>query len=178
MLLEGLLRKQEKESNYVELESWIWGSLTKYMESAKEVTLLDTPGVKVQAEVDMMALASRLEGMVQKSGTISSLREVLTWKLTFAIQTKENKRQQEERVARFEADRRAWELLPRAMENLQLGPRGIVLVPAEKRKRCPNPNNSRREIESEAEYYDSEGNPVEDNLVEMVSATKDTRGAP
>ena len=111
------------------------------MESAKEVTLLDTPGVKVQAEVDMMALASRLEGMMQKSGTISSLREVLTWKLTFAIQTEENKR----RVVSLEADQRA-ELLPRAMENHQLGPRDIVLVPTKKRKRCPKPNSSRREI--------------------------------
>ena len=53
-----------------------------------------------------------------------------------------------------------------------------MFVPAKKRKRCPQPNNSTREIESEAEYYDSEGNHVEDNLVEMVSATKDTRGAP
>ena len=60
MLLEEFCRKQEKESNYAELESWIWNSLNTYMESAKEVTLLDTPGVKVQAEVDMMALASRL----------------------------------------------------------------------------------------------------------------------
>ena len=64
------------------------------MESAKEVTLLDTPDVKVKAEVDMMALASKLEGMVEKSRTISSLREVFTWKLTFAIQTEENKRLQ------------------------------------------------------------------------------------
>ena len=95
MLLEGLLRKQEKESNYVELESWIWESLLNYMGSAKEVTLLDTPGVKVQAAVDMMALASRSEGMVQKSGTISSLREVFSWKLTFAIQTEVDKRQLE-----------------------------------------------------------------------------------
>ena len=65
--------KQEKESNYVELESWIWESLLNYMGSAKEVTLLDTTGVKVQAEVNMMALASRSEGIMQKSGTISSL---------------------------------------------------------------------------------------------------------
>ena len=91
VLLEELSRKQEKESNYMELESWIWSSLNTYIKSAKEVTLLDTPGVKVQAEVDIMALASRLEGMIQKSGTISSLREVLTWKLTIAIQSEENK---------------------------------------------------------------------------------------
>ena len=74
------------------------------------------------------------------------------------------------------------------MENLQLRPRGIVLVPAKKRKRFPKPNNSRREIESEAEYYDSEGNytslvwdnpiTLEDILVEMVSTTKDTEVAP
>ena len=41
------------------------------------------------------------------------------------------------------------------MENLQLRPRDIVLVPAKKRKRCPKPNISRREIESKAKYYDS-----------------------
>ena len=45
VLLEELSRKQE--SNYVELESWIWNGLSTYMESAKEFTLLDTPGVKV-----------------------------------------------------------------------------------------------------------------------------------
>ena len=78
------------------LESWIWDSLLNYMGSAKEITLLDTPNVKVQAAVNIIALASRLEGMVQKSGTISSLREVFSWKLTFAIQTEVDKRQQEE----------------------------------------------------------------------------------
>ena len=60
-------------------------------ESAKQVTLLDTPGVKVQAEVDIMAVASRSESIMQKSGTNSSLREALTWKLTFAIHAEENK---------------------------------------------------------------------------------------
>ena len=100
MFLEELIRKQEKESNYVELESWIWKSLNANMESAKKVTLLDTPDVKIQAEVDVMALASRQEGMVQKSCTFSSLIELITWKLTIAIQSMENKRQQEEQVAR------------------------------------------------------------------------------
>ena len=42
-------------------------SLLNYMGSAKEITLLDTPNVKVQAAVNMMALASRSEGMIQKS---------------------------------------------------------------------------------------------------------------
>ena len=50
--------------------------LNAYMESAKEVTLLDTPGVKVQAEVDMMALASRLEGMIQKSDYLNLISEI------------------------------------------------------------------------------------------------------
>ena len=97
--------KQEKESNYVELESWIWESLLNYMGSAKEITLLDTPNVKVQDAVNMMALVSGSEGMVQKSGTISSLREVFSWKLTFAIQPEVDKRQQEEQVIRLETPR-------------------------------------------------------------------------
>ena len=66
-----------------------------------------------------------------------------------------NTRQQ---VARSESDQRAWELLPVAMERLQLGPRGVIVVPARKRTRSLKLNNSRREVESEAEYYDSEGN--------------------
>ena len=61
-----------------------------------------------------------------------------------------------------------------------------MLVPAKKRKRCPKQNSSRREVEAWTDYYDSEGNytslvrdnPVQDNLVEMVSATKVTRSAP
>ena len=60
----------------MELESWIWNSLNANLESAKEVTLLDTPDVKIQAEVDVIALASRQKDMVQKSGTFSSLREM------------------------------------------------------------------------------------------------------
>ena len=86
----------------MDMESWIWESLLNYMGSAKEVTLLDTPSFKVQAAVNMMALASRSEGIIQKSGTISSLREVFSWKLTFAIQTEVDKRQQEERVIMLE----------------------------------------------------------------------------
>ena len=31
VFLEELSRKQEKESNYVELESWIWSSLITYI---------------------------------------------------------------------------------------------------------------------------------------------------
>ena len=38
VLLEELSRKQEKESNYVELESWIWASLITCMESANQTT--------------------------------------------------------------------------------------------------------------------------------------------
>ena len=60
----------------MELESWIWNSLNANLESAKEVTLLDTPDVKIQAEVDVIALASRQKDMVQKSVTFSSLREM------------------------------------------------------------------------------------------------------
>ena len=116
--LEGLLRKQEKESNYVDMESWIWESLLNYMGSAKEVTLLDTPSFKVQAAVNMMALASRSEGIIQKSGTISSLREVFSWKLKFAIQTEGNKRQQKERVTRLETPPKARNLHQRALKKL------------------------------------------------------------
>ena len=44
------------------------------------------------------------------------------------------------------------------MENLQLGPRGVVLVLARQRKKSFEPNNLRREVESGANYYDSERN--------------------
>ena len=139
-------KKQEAESNLADFGSWIWGNLNAHMESNKEVTLLDTPDIKVQAGLDVMALASRKESKIQKSGTFSDLKR------------------------------------------LQLGPRGVVLVPASRRRRVLKPNNSRRIMQSEAEYYNSEGeyasnewdntNLHGDSLVEMVSVTNNTIFAP
>ena len=96
----------------------------------------------------MMALASRLEGIVQQSRTISSLREVFSWKLTFAIQTEVDKRQQKKRVIRLETDQRARKVHQSALKNLQTTKTTKISktsskdpgVPAKKGKRCPRPN--------------------------------------
>ena len=55
-----------------------------------------TPDFKVQASLNIMALANSKESRFQKSATFSSLREVVSWKLTVDIQSVEDKRQQQE----------------------------------------------------------------------------------
>ena len=86
-----MAKKQEAESNLADFVSWIWGNLNAG-----------------QAGLDIMALASRKECKIQKSGTFPSLREVISWKLTVDIQSVEDKRKKEEQEARSEVDQRAW----------------------------------------------------------------------
>ena len=55
----------------------IWSNVNAHMESSKEVTLLDTPDIKVQAGLDIMALANRKESKIQKKILIAERNSIL-----------------------------------------------------------------------------------------------------
>ena len=71
MFKEELARKQEEERDRAEFKSWIWGAMDTHMESSKEVTLVDTPDIQVQASLDIMALANSIDNNFQESGMFS-----------------------------------------------------------------------------------------------------------
>ena len=74
----------ESRRSIAKFESWIWSNLDTRMKSSKEVTLVDTQDI--QANLNIMALANSTDNSFQKSGTFSSLREIISWKLSVSIQ--------------------------------------------------------------------------------------------
>ena len=132
---EELTKKHERESNLSEFGYWIWSNLDTHMRSSKEVTLVDTPDIQVQASLNIMAVANSTDNSIQKSGTFSSLKEIISWKLYINIQSVEDGRQQQEQQARAKDFRSAWRLLPLDLECLQIGPRRIMTVPVCKRRK-------------------------------------------
>ena len=61
------------------------------MKSSKEVTLVDTPDIQVQANMNIMALANSTNNSFQRYRTFSSLREIVSWKLSVSIQSVEDR---------------------------------------------------------------------------------------